>query len=631
MSTSWRLSSFLVLGFLVSACGSPDGDRRTNETTPAEPAPSGPVELPTCGVGKMISNATGGAECVDVGPSEVPGGFERVKDVWGFKAINGWGGCPLRFYSAIGRRDCEGIDLPCSADFAPPGATVVHGQAELLAALAARRSGATIALAEGTYAPIVIDHDVKLVGQCPEKTVLRGTGGKSHAIEIRGSHSVSIRSLSIREAGFALWASDGAAIEVTRSLLSNNECGAWIERGAKLDFRHSLVEAGDVKMGDGIIVARGGHAALENMEFRDMHVALQVFGAGSTAKGSSLVMKDRSPEPLSALVVAAHGGDIDIDRSLIFAEKTFIGGARGGDPREDGVLPAHLRVTSSEVLRVHPTDAGGFDVSDGSRLELVNDTFETRARVAVSAEKGAKVSVERTVIRPVLPTDTADWGVGAGFIINDDVQLDLDRTAIMGVVQSAIMASRGCHVRVSGSLVQDVWEFERKDYGKRFGTGQAISLSGDAALELTDSTLLDNAGASIWMDRGNEASVKVERSVIAVTREPERSTATVGLLAWSGTVDLRDSLVHGMPSSLAFGDATGAVFGTTLSRGDVGFRFLGQSRAAAAAQADQRPSDGEILTRGNVLVETATVQSEEALALGDCRCTKDPRGEPSAR
>jgi hypothetical protein len=125
------------------------------------------------------------------------------------------------------------------------------------------------------------------------------------------------------------------------------------------------------------------------------------------------------------------------------------------------------------------------------------------------------------------------------------------------------------------------------------------------------------------MDRGGKASVKVERSVIVDTREAERSTAAVGLLAWSGTVDLRDSLVHGIPgTALAFGDAIGAVSGTTISRADVAFRFLGQSRMVAAVADDQRPGESELLTRNNVVVETRTTEAEEPLPLGDCRCEK---------
>jgi len=135
--------------------------------------------------------------------------------------------------------------------------------------------------------------------------------------------------------------------------------------------------------------------------------------------------------------------------------------------------------------------------------------------------------------------------------------------------------------------------------------------------------LADNAGVAIWMDRGGKASVKLERSVIVDTRGAARSTAVAGLLAWSGTVDVRDTLLYGIPgTALAFGDAIGAVFGTTVSRGDVAFRFFGRSRTVAAVDSDQRPGAGEILSRDNVVVETTTPESEESLTVGDCRCEK---------
>jgi hypothetical protein len=613
------LCLILLLGLGAAACKTAETDARVAQVAPAQPEAPAAVEVPSCKVGTMVGK--GGTACVPVGPTVVPDGFEPMPDDWGFRAINPFGNCPDRFFSAVGFDICVGIDHACPATFAPVGATLVHDQAELVAALAASAPGATIALAGGTYEPIVVDRDVNLIGACPEAVVLRGNGPTTHGIEVRGPHTVALRSLTVSGAGYALWATDGATISAEQSRFSGNDVAAWIEHGATLKLRHVLVDAAQAKMADGVLVARGGHAELVDAELRDMHIALQAFGDGSTAKGSLLVINDRSPEPQSAMVIASHGGDVHIERSLIFAQDTFIGGATATDPREVGTSPAKLRIESSEIMRVHPTDAGGFDVSDGSTLELVNDTFETRARVAISAESGAKVLVERTVIRPVLPTDVEARGIGAGLVINDDVQLTLDRSAIIGVAQSAIMASKGCHITATGSLIAEVWEYSRTDLGTRFKSGQAISLSGDAALELKDSVLANNAGVSIWMDRGGKASVKVERSVIVDTREAARSTAVAGLLAWSGTVDVRDSLVAGIPgTALAFGDATGAVFGTTISRGDVAFRFFGQSRTVAAGESDQRPGDGEILSRDNVVVETTTAETEEALTLGECRC-----------
>lgn len=616
---SWLEKCHGIVALAVVGCSEPPA--KVVSSVPAEPTP---VALATCGIGTRI--AEGGAECVPVGPTDVPEGFESAKDDWGFRAINPWGLCPERFLSTIGDATCVGIDVPCPADF-PQGATVVHDQAELVAALASSAPGATLALDDGTYDPIVIDRDVNLVGRCPERVVLRGTGvdAEGHGITVAGPHAVSLRSLTIRDATYAVWASDGAKISVERTRFTSNGAAAWIVQGARIDMWHVLVEGGDSPMADGILVGRGGHAEVEETELRDMHIALQAFGTGSTVKGRTLVVTDRSPEPMSALLVASHGGKVDVKRSLVFAQRTFIGGAIARDPREAGSAPAAMRIESSEVLRILPTDAGGFDVSGGSSLELVNDTFETRARVAISAEDGAKVSLERTVIRPLLPTDASNRGVGAGIVLDDGARVVLDRSAILGVAQSAVLASRKCHVKAVGSLVADVWEFARKDFGKRMDSGQAISLSGDAALELVDSTLADNAGASIWTDGGNEASVKLERVIVASTRERDRSSAVVGLLALSGTVDVRDSLVHGMESALAFGDVTGAVFGTTISKNDVAYRFFGQSRGVAADGVDQPPAEGELLTHDNVIVETPTLTTEEPVPLGDCGCEEKAR------
>ncbi|HEY8074145.1 MAG TPA: right-handed parallel beta-helix repeat-containing protein [Labilithrix sp.] len=491
---------------------------------------------------------------------------------------------------------------------------------ELAAALAT--NAASIALDAGTYGPIVVDRDVDLFGRCPAQTSVKNTASGGHGIEIRGAHTVSIRSLTVTGTEYGLWASDGAKIAVTQSQFSGDGAAAWIQANATLTLTHSLVAGTTQPMADGILVARGGHAVLQDVELRDMHIALQAFG-GSTATASGLVVSDRSPEPLSALVIASHGGDVTVDRSLIFAQKTFAGGSSETDPRETGSIPSRLRITNSDLLRVDPTDAGAFDVSGGSTLELVNTTLETRARIAISAESGAIVNLERTVIRPVLPTDPAAFGLGAGLVINDGVQLTLDRTAILGVSESAVMASQACHIHLVGSLIADTWEFARTDLGKRGASGQAISLAGSASLDMEDSTLADNAGVAIWADRGGQTNVSVRGSAVIVTREPARSTEVAGILAWKGVVDVRDSLVHGIPgTALALGDVMGAVAGTTISKSDVAFRLFGASATVDAATADVPPEPGQIVTNGNVLVETATEQATDPLPLGDCRCSK---------
>jgi hypothetical protein len=174
---------------------------------------------------------------------------------------------------------------------------------------------------------------------------------------------------------------------------------------------------------------------------------------------------------------------------------------------------------------------------------------------------------------------------------------------------------------VTRSLVQGTFELERTGFDVRFASGQAISLSGDASLELIDSTLADNAGAAIWMG-GAEASARIERSAVLATRG-EASTAVAGLVAWGGTIDVRESLFHGVPdTAIALGQVTGVVADTVLSRSAVGFRWLGDSRLVPDADEARQPMTGEILARDVVQVETEAAEVEEPLPLGDCRCSR---------
>lgn len=605
-------------GWLLAGCqASPPANDVPAAPTPAEPLPES-IALPSCGTGTMTSVAR---NCAPVGPRTIPKGFQKQTDVWGFKAIAPWGICTPNARSAIGTGRCTPVD-DCADAFPPAGAAIVHDQAQLVAALADAKDGATIALEEGTYESVVLPRSVNLIGRCASKVVFHATGADQKGIGVDGAKTVTLQSLRLEGFAYGLWAGGGAKVSVERTVFDENDVAAWIVSGTSLDFRESLVAATSNAMPDGILVGRGSHAVVADSELRRMHIALQAF-ADSTVDASGVIVSDpqeRAAEELAALVVASKGSRVELDRSLVIATKTFAAGASATDPRESGSAPSTLHVSNSEILRVDPTNAGGFDVLDGSTLELDNVTFETRARIAITADNGANVSLSRTVIRPVLATDAARRGVGAGIELGDDARLTMEDSAVLEMSQSAILASKGTHSRVARSLIARTWEFERRDFDKRFHSGQAISLSGTASLELSDSTLQDNAGTAIWMD-GGEPSLRIERSAILDTRGSEASTAVAGVVAWSGTVDVAESLLHGVPdTALALGNVTGAVAKTVISKSDVAFRWLGDTRLVTTSDEARRPERGEIVDRGNVLVDTRAREVDESLAAGDCRC-----------
>jgi hypothetical protein len=107
------------------------------------------------------------------------------------------------------------------------------------------------------------------------------------------------------------------------------------------------------------------------------------------------------------------------------------------------------------------------------------------------------------------------------------------------------------------------------------------------------------------------------------TQAAGASNAMAGLVALSGTLEITDSLFHGIPdTALVLEKATGLVTGTVLSQGNVGFRLPGATTLVDTADDTQQPNDGEVLSRKNVLVDIASAQITDALALGDCRCSK---------
>lgn len=625
MRATRRLMLLAGIGSIL-ACGSPSPESGDPVADVSPTDPLGLVSLPSCGVGTMA--LIGKSACVSVGPTSVPEGFAPAEDDWGFHAVIPWnaecGDGGKR--GKLGSSKCVPID-DCTAPFPPAGAVLVTNDVELRQALAG--TAATIALDDNYYKPFEIRRDVTIVGRCaPSVEVsgqIDGVQGTLPGIEISGPHKVTIRGVTLHRNHWGIQALDHADVTVEKAYFKFNDA-AGNPDDATLRVSGSLIGAGiDMMFSDGFIVSGGGHLEVDDSEFRGMHVAIDAYGLGSTAKGSGLIMTEQSNET-SALVVSSDGADVTIDRSLVMAQEKWLAGARTNDPRlPKESNPARLRVENSELIRVLPTISSGVSADDGSTVELVNDTVLTRARIAIQANNGGVLSVAQTVIRPVLKTDVARRAVGQGIVLYDDSRLTFENSAVIAVAQTAILASKGTHTEMRGSLVADVWENERKGFDKRIESGQAISLNGDASIEITDSTFQDNAGASIWMGREG-ATLTMTRGSVIDTRPAGQSTAVAGLVGWGGTVQIEDSLFHGIPdTALAFGDAIGAVANTVLSQTPVGFRWMGASRLVESSDPARRAEFGEVLSRNVVQIETTAPELEEALPLGDCTCAASKR------
>lgn len=615
-------------------CSAPDAPSGSSTTTtpagPADPAATA-VALPTCPSGQMAR--AGSTSCVPVGPIDAPEGFASSAPAWGFHAVlPAANTCLPTERAAIGSATCLPID-DCNAPFPPANAKVVVRAAgpagpgvvtDLQAAMDAAAPGDTIAIDEGTYPGVVASQDLNLVGRCAAKVIFQAKAADDRGVGVDAGHKLGVRSISFHGFGFGVWAgSNGTTVTLESSIFTGSGAAAWITSGATLNVRNTLVDGTSAagSMADGFIIARGGHATVSDTELRSVHVALDVFGMGSQATATRVVASERSLED-SSLFIASEGAAVDVDHTRIEASDKFLGVVEAIDQRDPGAhTPATMHVSSSELVRTHPTDAAGFDITGGSTFELTDSTLAYRARIAISAEEASNVSLVRSVIRPVSADDYKTVAVGSGLVINDGVHLSLASSAILGAAQSAVLASKGCQIKMADSLIADTFEFARKDLRTRIGTGQAISLSGNAVLDMTNSTLENNAGVSIWM--GPEgSSVKLARSAVLSTQSADTANALAGLVALSGTLEITDSLFHGIPdTALVLDQATGLVAGTVISQGSVGFRLPGSTTLVDTADDTQQPNDGEVLSRKNVLVDVATAQATDALALGTCRCS----------
>jgi hypothetical protein len=101
--------------------------------------------------------------------------------------------------------------------------------------------------------------------------------------------------------------------------------------------------------------------------------------------------------------------------------------------------------------------------------------------------------------------------------------------------------------------------------------------------------------------------VALARSAVLSTQSAETANAMAGLVALSGTLEITDSLFHGIPdTALVLDQATGLVAGTVISQGNVGFRLPGSTTLVDTADDTQQP---------------ASAQVTDALALGTGRCS----------
>jgi hypothetical protein len=319
---------------------------------------------------------------------------------------------------------------------------------------------------------------------------------------------------------------------------------------------------------------------------------------------------------------------VTVARSHVMAAQSFAMGATTRDSRDaTAKAPGMLHVRDSEVRHELPTDTAAFDIN-GASLELERSTVSVRARIALSAENDATVVIRKSILRPISPDDVRNRKVGAGIVINGKSTLQIEDSVLNRFAQSAVLAATGTRIRIEGSLISNTWEFERKALDVRLRSGQAISLSGDASLELSRSALIDNAGAAVWAARDGGASVRITDSVVAAENREGGiglsglGTAAIGLMMWKGTLDIQNSLFSNFgDSALSLGEVTGKVKQVVVADSPIAFRLAGATQLTPTTDDQASPPSGTVLDYRTVLSNVEAERVTEAPPLGDCLCS----------
>jgi len=258
--------------------------------------------------------------------------------------------------------------------------SAAHPFADLQRALDAAPEGALLRVAAGEFrGPLRIRRSVRIVGEGPRRTVIRGGAGTT--VDVRAPQ-VELRALGI--------ASGSSCVSFTggKHRLAQVELRGAKERGlagkdAHISFRGGAIrDVGDSASGRGVDVD-GGSIELRSIVFRsagrraivlhravglvdDVEVKGSALSAVQATAGASVRVVRGSFEGLGGAALYAGGSSMSVEGALVDAAEYGVIGFRGADIVVRGGKFSRYRVAGIALVGSHGSISGAQFASGGS-------------------------------------------------------------------------------------------------------------------------------------------------------------------------------------------------------------------------------------------------------------------------
>lgn len=392
-------------------------------------------------------------------------------------------------------------------------------------ALAAASPGTTIALARGRFEVVQVDlpSDVRLVGACPEQTVLASA------------------SLSADFGVVSVFASERGVVEGLR--IEGERPGVFVGAGGSVTVRGVAIDGAE---GWGLIADEGGSLVAEDVVVRNIR-RYDDFDLGEG-------------------VYVRRGGQLTLTRGVI--ERTVQHGAYVED------AGSRLELTDVAVRDVAAGPMGyrgvGVLATDFATARLTRVAIDRVSEAGVATLLDAEITAERVVARDVAQGGFTDFG--AGFLARAGGRIDATRVLVERAQHAgAIVLETDSELSLTDALVRDT-QLAARPEPDRWGMGIVAQTGG--TLALTRAASIGNRFLGIFGVEGGtltltDVTVRDTRAVEATEiygrglELQEGAIATLRRASFEGNRDVAISLTDA-DSGL---DAEDVLVGDTLATG----------------------------------------------------------------
>lgn len=588
-----RAASLLLLSILAVACATEEGTGASGDPGPMPPASCDPGTRPEVGKTECQPVGVSTAECAE--------GFARSEDGWACEAITAADGCTGVKRAKLGDAKCVADD-DCDAPFPPAGVDKVLASGDdVSAAIASLPSGSTIALDTGVYQAITVEKDVTIVGRCAEKVRVRGPG--TRGIYVVGELKVNVRSLAIEGFDGGLVGAYGPTVTGSKLVLSGNKLSVVAgESTVKVD--HSVMEGG------GVSAQLAAKLTLEDVEIRDASPAISAYEDDTEVTLKRSIAHDAGESRTTKMIHAWGGAKVLVDESLVRTQAgglAAVGNALPGTPVDaTKARGGIIRTMASELRQV------GFDrdnpwvtIAKGGTFEIERTSVLHESVFAFMVGDAESTFVARGSTIRSGPTD----GIfRAALFVTDGASADLEDTAVVGAIQSAVTAGHsGSRLSLSRSFVTGTVFRGPGPNAEEGGAGIAVGVADEATLVMKDSAVSGSEQFGLMADGAGRA--EIERTFFDATRaSPEHGGGGDAVVITGGAIlAMSTSVVRGSEDAavMAVG-GVGIVDESRFVNNRVGIHLT----ATRLVETNERPAEQP--PEELVLVKPIFVQTSEA-------------------